>query len=58
MFDCQNSLELAEKILQIISNEEFRISALTENRKLIEARADRDKNMMELENCYYNMISP
>ncbi len=57
MFSCGNAIELADKIIQIHSNEMLRKSAILANRKIVEEKADREKNMSRLEQKYYEVLS-
>jgi len=56
MFDCGDAEELADRIMQAVENRDFILSAVEMNRKLVEEKADRQKNMLRLEKWYYDIL--
>jgi glycosyltransferase involved in cell wall biosynthesis len=56
MFDCGDEVQFAEAIIQAINNSPLRESAIQTNRKSVIEKADRNKNMLSLENKYYEIL--
>ncbi len=57
MFECGKVEELAAKIAQAISDNNLFRTAIETNRRVIEEKADRQKNMRMLEDIYYKLSS-
>lgn len=57
MFECGKVEELAAKIIQAISDKNLFRTAIETNRRVIEEKADRQKNMKILEDIYYKLSS-
>ena len=57
MFDPEDATGLSQCIVRAIEDGGLLQSAIDQNRKLIETKADRDKNMAKLEEVYYQMIA-
>lgn len=56
MFECGRAEELAEKIKHVVCEYQLRRSAILENRKVVEEKANREKNMLVLEKWYYEIL--
>lgn len=56
MFDCGDHDQLAKAIIRVIRDEKLQRSAVETNRRLVEVRADRTKNMRCLESRYYEIL--
>ena len=57
MFDCGNADELADKIASAAENQTLMSSAADANRSLVVEKADRKKNLLSLEQWYYNILN-
>jgi L-malate glycosyltransferase len=55
MFDCGNENQLVDMILRAINDNHLRQSAVQINRRCVEEKADRMKNMLALEKIYYDI---
>jgi len=56
MFDAENPRELADGIGRIIENQALRTNAVQMNRRRVEQEADHEKNMLLLEERYYQIV--
>ena len=57
MFESGNAHELSEKIILALGNKSIRSSGIKQNRRLIEEKGDREKNMFLIEKRYYQIVS-
>ncbi len=55
MFEPGQANQLASAVIRAVSNHELRQEALRHNRQTVEDKADREKNMLELEKRYYEI---
>jgi hypothetical protein len=56
MFECGNAQDLAEKIAQAVNRPSLVASAIEDNRRRVEIKADRNTNMLKLEEWYYKIL--
>lgn len=56
MFECGNAQELAECLERAFSDQSFRRRAIDLNRRQVEERGDRERNMLLLEQCYHSLV--
>lgn len=56
MFECGNAEELAERIIRIVCDYSPGPPAIEANRRVVEDKGDREKNMHALEKWYYEVL--
>lgn len=56
MFDCGNEHQLAQAVRRAVDENELRIAAVRENRRLVTEKADRSTNMKRLEEKYCELL--
>jgi glycosyltransferase involved in cell wall biosynthesis len=57
MFNCEDVQGLAETLQRAAQGGEFRQRAVVENRRIVEERADQQRNMAVLEEAYYQLCA-
>jgi GH24 family phage-related lysozyme (muramidase) len=57
MFDCGNAAQLAEQLERAMRDRDLRLSAARLNRQVVEDRGDRERNMLELESRYFDVVA-
>lgn len=56
MFEPGNAGELADALIKAMDDDDLRMVAVEKNRQVVEERADRERNMLALEQQYYELI--
>ncbi len=56
LFRYKDDEHLSEKIIDAFRNDEFRVKTVKANRKIVEEKADWDKNMKRMESLYLNLL--